>query len=558
VTPRNHAELVDLAKSLRRKLETLYTLSSTNDPWMVGQDYRSKHAYWIADLFQRLQLPRQVHDRQIHYKLISQETPVLQVDGTPYVNNADCYNRLCDAIKDARYLALIPPRMIIDRRNPEPTINFDGDSVGAEIETSHGRVYQSAYGLDCLAPSFSLPSAELDQEPDFGQRYQLEIWIEKRTQNDVLLPLGREYGINIATFVGEVSTTRCEELVDRAIESGRPVRILHVTDFDPAGRDMPISAAMKVDFVAKMSGHDLDIKLEHVALTEEQCIRYRLPRTPIKETETRASGFEARYGEGATELDALEALHPGALRQILVEHIERYRDNDFGKKVENAIKEYEGELDRAATLARARHAESYDAIGRQRNLIQQRFVGVRTEAEEARAAIANPAQASYDAVVQPARAAYEVILEAATRDLDALVRQAGEARDEVIEDAREEIVAMEQPLVAEAETLIGRINDEFDEVVPDPDQFDWPEPVADEWENPLYDSTRDYVEQVDVYRRHRGDDEDVGYAADRIVTGTCALCGESFTYSAATRKRTFRRWSSSSWCWQRPGSETCG
>src|SRR4029077_6310446 len=116
--------------------------------------------------------------------------------------------------------------------------------------------------------------------------------------------------------IGEVSTTRCEELVDRAVANGRPVRILHVTDFDPAGRDMPISAAVKIDFFAKKSGVDLDIRLEHVVLTEEQCIQYRLPRTPIKETENRAASFEARYGAGATELDALEALHPGVLRQI--------------------------------------------------------------------------------------------------------------------------------------------------------------------------------------------------------------------------------------------------
>jgi hypothetical protein len=273
--PKCHADLKELAKAMRRRLDTLYTLGGTNDPWMADQDYRSKHAYWIADLFQQLELPAKVHDRQIHYKLVSQKTPVLQVDGTPYLNDPDCYNRLCDAIKDARYLDLIPARMIIDRRNPEPTINFDSDDdVGAEIEISHGVVVPFPFGRDYRPPLYGLPSAELVEEPSFGQRYQLEIWIEKSTQNDILLPLALEYGSNVATFIGEVSTTRCEELVDRAVASGRPVRILHVTDFDPAGRDMPISAAVKIDFIAKMSGHDLDIQLEHVALTEEQCIRY--------------------------------------------------------------------------------------------------------------------------------------------------------------------------------------------------------------------------------------------------------------------------------------------
>ena len=507
--------------------------------------------YWIADLFRRLELPRQVHDRQIHYKLVSQEKPVLQVDGTPYLNNADCYNRLCDAIKDARYLGLIPARMIIDRRNPEPTINFDSeDDVGAEIEINHGRVVRFDFGGDYRAPGYNLPSAELVEEPSFGQRYQVEIWIEKSTANEVLNPLGREYGANIATFIGEVSTTRCEELVDRAIASGRPVRILHVTDFDPAGRDMPISAAVEIDFAAMMSGHDLDIRLEHVALTEEQCIQYRLPRIPIKETETRAAGFEARYGEGQTELDALEALHPDALRQILVEHVERYRDDDLDDRVENAIERYREDLAEAAAQVRHRHAEDLAALDHQRDLIQERFGEVEAAALAAWRAIANPAQAAYDTVVQPAQATYEAIVAAARRDRDAIVteaeatlatfnRQANDVLDEIIEDSRDEIEAMEQSFVAEAEPLITQINAEFDEVVPDPDEYDWPEPAADEWDNPLFDSKRDYVEQVDVYRAHRRDDKDVGLAVDRIVTVTCTVCGKIVQFKGKGKTRIF-------------------
>jgi hypothetical protein len=53
-------------------------------------------------------------------------------------------------------------------------------------------------------------------------------------------------------------------------------------------------------------------------------VKYKLPRTPIKESERRAAKFEERYGEGATELDALEALHPGELRKIVEAEIDRY------------------------------------------------------------------------------------------------------------------------------------------------------------------------------------------------------------------------------------------
>jgi hypothetical protein len=122
--PKCRADLFALAKKLRRKQETLYTLGNVNDPWMADVDYRSKAAHWVADIFQRFDIRSRVHVRRVHYRLVSQEQPILQVDGTPYVNSFDCFNRLCDAIRDARYLDLICTDVIVDRRNPEPIINY--------------------------------------------------------------------------------------------------------------------------------------------------------------------------------------------------------------------------------------------------------------------------------------------------------------------------------------------------------------------------------------------------------------------------------------------------
>jgi hypothetical protein len=132
----------------------------------------------------------------------------------------------------------------------------------------------------------------------------------------------------------ESSDTRCQELVDRAQEHGRPVRILYISDFDPAGMSMPVACARKIEHRLRTDHLDLDIEVRPVALTYDQCRQYRLPRTPIKESELRADLFEKRFGEGATELDALEALHPGALRRILVDEIARYYDRSLNARVE--------------------------------------------------------------------------------------------------------------------------------------------------------------------------------------------------------------------------------
>ncbi len=254
-----------------------------------------------------------------------------------------------------------------------------------------------------------------------------------------------------------------------------------------------------------------------IALTQEQCVEYELPRTPIKKSELRAANFEAQFGEGGIELDALEALHPGVLRQILVEHIERYYDADLDDEVSAAIDRFREELDCATTEVRQRHAGEIAAINQQRSSIDDRFAEVR-----------NAAQATYNATIEPARRAYHAVLD-----------QAQAVLDETIGEARENIMEMEQRFLAQAEPLIARMNAELEDAAPDPDLFDWPEPAeADEWDdNPLYDSTRPYIEQVDRFREHQGKDADVRFVRDRRpFTRVCTECGEPF--STATKSQT--------------------
>ena len=88
-------------------------------------------------------------------------------------------------------------------------------------------------------------------------------------------------------------------------ESHVPVRVIYLSDFDPGGQNMPKTVARKVEFTIARFGLDVDVQLIPLALSAEQCRRYKLPRTPIKETERRKDAFEKKHGEGATELDAL-------------------------------------------------------------------------------------------------------------------------------------------------------------------------------------------------------------------------------------------------------------
>ena len=47
---------------------------------------------------------------------------------------------------------------------------------------------------------------------------------------------------------------------------------------------------------------------------------------PIKESDKRRGQFEAQHGEGAVELDAVEALRPGQLRTIIEDAVNEHRN----------------------------------------------------------------------------------------------------------------------------------------------------------------------------------------------------------------------------------------
>ena len=198
---------------------------------------------------------------------------------------------------------------------------------------------------------------------------------------------------------------------------------------------MPVAVARKIEFEIHRRGIDLDVQLRPIVLTHEQCVEHALPCTPIKESERRAKRFEERYGEGGTELDALEALHPGLLRQIVLNEVSRYWNEDHDAEV-------------ARTCAG----------------IEQQFRETTTEARDA-----------YRDEIAALRADWQQI------------RAAIEAWTD------------------RAKPIWQAITDRLEQNRPQLNDIKWClEFIADEHPDPLYDSTRGYLEQVDRYKRHQG------------------------------------------------------
>lgn len=320
-----------LGKKLKYKIGDMLALDSKNDPFYIGSETHKVWAEWLYGYWEKFGYSSGVHLRRLHYQLVSQAEPVIMPDREPYENNKRCWQKLNDAAKYMRYLGFVNPNQLIDRRAPDSVCHQISD---LELNKEPDYSVDSPYQFDLDLRYNESPFPDLEQLPAIAyqvvdpiQTYIIELWCEKSTMNDILEPLCRRYNMNLVTGVGEMSITKCCELVERVKNSGgKPCRIFYISDFDPAGQSMPNASARKIEWAARKEADQLDIKLYPLALTLEQIQQYSLPRNEIKESESRKNSFESRHGAGATELDALEALYPGELSRIIQTAIGPYLD----------------------------------------------------------------------------------------------------------------------------------------------------------------------------------------------------------------------------------------
>src|SRR5262249_35423421 len=144
------------------------------------------------------------------------------------------------------------------------------------------------------------------------------------------------------------------------------VRIFYGSDYDPAGVHMPIAFARQIEFWLRKFCPDADIALCQLFLTAEQVRHYKLPRKPaLKKGDRRIKSFEQQYGKAVVELDALEALHAGALEQIVREAVGPYIDPDLEGNLQGAVDEAQEDAGRQWQEATADVREGLEQIGQE-------------------------------------------------------------------------------------------------------------------------------------------------------------------------------------------------
>jgi len=160
-----------------------------------------------------------------------------------------------------------------------------------------------------------------------GQKYFVELWIEKEALKGFFEPYARRYKVNLVVCKGYPSVTRLREAKEqRLIPPNAKYIILYFGDFDPSGEDIFrwINEELK----------PYNIEVRKVALTREQVIKYKLPPMIPKKKDPRYKKYVKKYGEVAVELDAL---HPAILRDIIRKSILKYMD--VHKRLEIELKE---------------------------------------------------------------------------------------------------------------------------------------------------------------------------------------------------------------------------
>lgn len=116
--------------------------------------------------------------------MISREGPFAIPNGKAYENTDECWKFLGTAAKAARYLGGVDARSFKDRRS-QPAQIFMPEQARPFIDID------SEYRFSLELPDFpELPAYQIHNFTG-PQKYMTEIWIEKSTMEDELIPLCR-------------------------------------------------------------------------------------------------------------------------------------------------------------------------------------------------------------------------------------------------------------------------------------------------------------------------------------------------------------------------------
>lgn len=239
--------------------------------------------------------------RQLYYQFVARDL---------LANKQTEYKRLGSVISDGRLAGLIDWNAIEDRtRNLRGNQHWESPS-----EIMRGAAYSFKH------------------EKWRNQPNRVEVWIEKDALVGVIEGPCRDLDIDYFACRGYSSQSEQYNAARRYHwyhEDNQQVTILHLGDHDPSGIDMTRDNQDRLDLMTRHFG----LKVNRIALNIDQVEQYDPPPNPAKLTDTRASGYIAKYGGESWELDALE---PRVIDRLIRDHVGALRDDNLWQEAVEA------------------------------------------------------------------------------------------------------------------------------------------------------------------------------------------------------------------------------
>jgi hypothetical protein len=310
-------------------LKELTVLSAQVDPYRLDTPRHHRDGKWLAEQFNLLfGSAEHIHLRGLYYAIVAAGN-IRKPDGEIFVGTLENWEWLGGAGKAARWLGYIPFDRVTDNRNSAPIIHR---KEKVEPEKFLG-----------VRLHIDIPDARnINPTPivygfDVRQAFHFVIFGEKSSLEDVVLPIAREYEADLFLPTGEISDTLIYQIAKDANEDGRPLVLFTLSDCDPAGWQMPVSIARKLQAFKDLFFPDLKFEIVPALLTPEQARAENLPESPLKDGEKRASRWKEAFGCEQTEIDALTIPSKvSILRRYLWEAFAPYIDDTLWNRVREA------------------------------------------------------------------------------------------------------------------------------------------------------------------------------------------------------------------------------
>jgi hypothetical protein len=174
--------------------------------------------------------------------------------------------------------------------------------------------------------------------------YRCEVWVESRSIASVLIADCNELAVDLYPCAGFSSLSFIHEAATQtnSLDDDRPLCVLYVGDFDPAG--VLIDRALERELREHLNA-DIDLTFSRIAINEDQIAKYDLPTKPRKATDRRSLHV--------AETVEAEAMPAHILRSLLQVEIEALLPDGALHVAKVAEKSEREHLERVAAMLEA-------------------------------------------------------------------------------------------------------------------------------------------------------------------------------------------------------------